>query len=101
MASLEIVCKNCNKFLGRERPGVGITGNMAKMFSVALRPVSVQKRSYAVLDGIRGNMKIFRRITIKRFAGKKRAGVIRSSLTDDISQIGKAPIGRIGTNPDE
>lgn len=75
--SLQIICKNRNKFLGRQRTGIWITGDMAEIFSVVLRPVSIEERPYAVLDGIGRYVKIFRRIEVKHFAGKKRSASFR------------------------
>ena len=39
---LQIVRKDCDKFLGRQWPGIWVAGNMAKMLAVILHPVSIK-----------------------------------------------------------
>lgn len=71
--SSQIIGKNRDKFFGRQRPCVGISGSGAEVAAVALFPIGIEERSDAMLDRIRRYVEIFSRILIKRFAGKERA----------------------------
>lgn len=71
--SSQIVCKDCNKFFWRQRTGVRIPGDVAKVDTVFLLPISIEKCPYAVLDRVRRDMKIFGGGLIKNLTGKEKA----------------------------
>ena len=73
IGSAQIIGQDGNEFFGRKRPGIRISGNIAKVNAVLLFPIGVKECSYAVLDRIRRYVEILGGGLIECFAGKKRA----------------------------